>query len=248
MIPKILHYCWFGGNPLPKLAKKCLKSWKKYCSDYEIIEWNEKNFDISSAPLYVKQAYEAKKWAFVSDYVRLYALIHYGGIYLDTDVQILKPLNMFLHHKAFSGFENKKYISTAILACQKNFPLFKQFLDCYYNISFYTDNGEMDLTPNVVRITNICTKKGFVPDNQYQILDGFAIYPDDFFCPKNYITGEIKKTKNTYLIHHFDGSWHGAKQKKYMQDRVKMYKRMKFKENIHNFLAGIYHIFKKQKR
>lgn len=100
MIPKIIHYCWFGGNPLPKLAKKCIRSWKKYCKGYEIREWNESNFDISTAPLYVRQAYEAKKWAFVTDYVRLYVVHEYGGIYLDTDVQIKKKLDDLLQHRA----------------------------------------------------------------------------------------------------------------------------------------------------
>ena len=119
MIPKTIHYCWFGGNPLPKLAKKCIKSWKKYCPDFEIIEWNEANFDISSAPLYVRQAYEAKKWAFVTDYVRLYALTSYGGIYMDTDVEVIKPLDFFLNHDAFSGFESEKSIPTGIMASKK---------------------------------------------------------------------------------------------------------------------------------
>ena len=106
MIPKIIHYCWFGGKPKPELAEKCIESWKKFCPDYEIVEWNEGNFNINSN-LYVKQAYEAKKYAFVTDYVRLYALYTQGGIYMDTDVMVLKPLDEYLNHEAFSGFESK---------------------------------------------------------------------------------------------------------------------------------------------
>ena len=115
MIPKTIHYCWFGGNPLPPLAVKCIKSWKKYCPDYEIIEWSEKNFDVSSAPLYVRQAYEAKKWAFVTDYVRLYAMTTCGGVYMDTDVELVKPIDTYLSHEAFSGFEDDTCIPPIIL-------------------------------------------------------------------------------------------------------------------------------------
>ena len=103
-IPKIIHYCWFGGKPKPELAQKCIKSWKKFCPDYEIMEWNESNFDVTTAPLYVQQAYCLKRWAFVSDYVRLKALVEMGGVYMDTDVEVIKPLDPYLHHEAFAGF------------------------------------------------------------------------------------------------------------------------------------------------
>ena len=105
-IPKIIHYCWFGGGPKPKLAQKCIASWKKYCPDFEILEWNEGNFDVSTAPLYVRQAYEAGRWAFVTDYVRLKALTELGGVYMDTDVEVVKPLEPFLQQEAFAGFEH----------------------------------------------------------------------------------------------------------------------------------------------
>ena len=110
MIPKIIHYCWFGRNPKPKLAEKCIKSWKKYCPEYEIIEWNEDNYDLSSAPLYVRQAYEAKRWAFVTDYIRLQVIYENGGIYLDTDVELRKSLDPLLVHQAYFGFEDEKNI------------------------------------------------------------------------------------------------------------------------------------------
>ena len=130
MIPKIIHYCWFGGNPLSDLAQKCIDSWKKYCPDYEIKEWNESNFDLNSCD-YVREAYQAKKWAFVTDYVRLYAMVTEGGIYMDTDVEVIRPLDSFLSNRAFSGFEDETNIPTGIMACEKGFPLFEELLEEY---------------------------------------------------------------------------------------------------------------------
>ena len=123
MIPKTIHYIWFGGNPLPEDAKRCIDTWKKYCPDYEIKEWNESNFDVAQND-YIKEAYEAKKWAFVSDYARLKVLVEYGGIYMDTDVEVLKPLDRFLSERAFSGFEDADAIPAGIMACEKGFELF----------------------------------------------------------------------------------------------------------------------------
>lgn len=213
MIPKKIHYCWFGGNPLPDLAVKCIESWKKYCPDYEIVEWNEKNFDLTCNK-YVRQAYECKKWAFITDYVRLYAMVTQGGIYMDTDVEVLKNLDIFLNNKAFSGFERENAIPTGIMACEKDFPLFKEFLYEYKERAFIKENGDMDLTTNVTAITNTCLKYGLNLNNQLQKINDFTLYPKDFFCPKNYETGKIECTKNTYTIHHFSGSWHTEKEKK----------------------------------
>ena len=207
MIPKTIHYCWFGRKSKPKLAKKCIKSWKKHCKDYKIIEWNEDNFDISSAPIYVRQAYEAKKWAFVTDYVRLFVMVKYGGIYMDTDVEVIKPLDYFLKHKAFSGFENETQIQTAIMACEQNFPLFKIFLDYYYDVSFFNQDGTINYTTNVSIITDMCLSLGLKQDNSLQVIDGFVLYPRDYFCPIEYYTNILNKTKNTATIHHFSGSW-----------------------------------------
>jgi len=207
MIPKTIHYCWFGGNELPPLAKKCIKSWKKYCKDYKIIRWDETNFDISSAPLYVRQAYEAKKWAFVTDYVRLWAMTKYGGIYMDTDVEVVKPLDQFLKHQAFSGFEDEINIPTGIMACEKNFVLFQKLLHFYDDAVFIKEDGSIDTTNNVEIITDICIEKGLKRNNTFQEIEGFALYPNDFFCPKSYVDGIIRKTENTHTIHHFNASW-----------------------------------------
>ena len=123
MIPKIIHYCWFGYGPKPKLAEKCIRSWKKYCPDYQIIEWNENNFDISACPLYVRQAYEARKWAFVTDYVRLKVIYENGGIYMDTDVELKKNLDNLLPYNAYFGFENYWVIATGLgFGALRDFP------------------------------------------------------------------------------------------------------------------------------
>lgn len=206
MIPKKIHYCWFGGNPLPEEAKKCIESWKKYCPDYELIEWNEENFDINSNQ-YVKEAYESKKFAFVTDYVRLYAMYNFGGIYMDTDVEVVRSLDDFLDNKAFSGFESSNYIPTGIMASEKNFPLFKRFLSYYEDRHFINEDGTLDTTTNTNIITNICKEYGLVLNNQFQVLDGFVLYPSDYFCPFENETGILRKTHNTATIHWFRKSW-----------------------------------------
>lgn len=220
MIPKIIHYCWFGGAPLPELALKCIESWKKYCPNYEIKRWDETNFNLNYND-YVREAYDAKKWAFVTDVVRLYVLVNYGGIYMDTDVEIIKPLDEILKFEAVSGFEDKKNIPTGLMACQKGQKLFTEFLHEYDNIHFMGSDGAYDTTTNVVRITNICRKYGFVPNNKLQSIQNFTIFPKDYFCPKDYKTGEVNITKNTIAIHHFEGSWLTDTQKKVIQDSQK---------------------------
>lgn len=226
-IPKIIHYCWFGNKDKPKLVKKCIKSWKKYLPEYEIIEWNESNFDINSN-LYVKQAYEAGKYAFVSDYVRLYALCSQGGIYMDTDVEVIKPLDSFLKNEAFVGFESIDQIQTAIMACKKGCKIFKEFLDEYKNYNFIKIDGNYDLTPNVVRITNICEKYGIKKDNSLQVVNGLIIYPKTFFCPLNFNNYKSDFSDETYTIHHFAGSWFSEEEKKRIEWIKKYSKRKEF--------------------
>mgnify|MGYP003320684427 CR=1 FL=1 len=224
MIPKIIHYIWFGGKPLPKLAKKCIKSWKKYCPDYKIMRWDENNFDINMFQ-YTKEAYESKKWAFISDVVRLYVLVNYGGIYMDTDVEVIKPLDEFLRHKAFSGFEDSVHIPTGIMACEKGNPIFKELLGDYKGRAYILANGKTDTTTNVVTITNLCLKLGLEQNDNFQIINGFALYPHDWFCPKNCMTNQIELTENSHTIHHFAGSWLDKKiikRKKYYDFFVKI--------------------------
>lgn len=224
MIPKSIHYCWFGGNPKPKLAEKCISSWKRYCNEFEIIEWNEDNFDIESAPLYVKQAYESKKWAFVTDYVRLYALVNYGGIYMDTDVEVIKPLDDILKYEAVSGFESETEVPTGLMGCIKNQPFFLELLREYDDISFIKEDGTLDVTSNVTRITNACLKYGLKQNNTFQTVHGFTLFPKEYFCPKDYGTGKIKKTKNTFTIHHFSGSWISKSDKLMLKESIRVVK------------------------
>jgi len=212
MIPKIIHYCWFGKNPLPELAVKCIESWKKYCPDYEIMEWNEDNFDVEYND-YVKEAYDAGKWAFVSDVARLHALVSFGGIYMDTDVEVIRPLDDLLQYEAFSGFESETDIPTGLMACEKNNKMFIEFLEDYEGKHFLKADGSIDKTTNVTRITNTCLKYGLIPNNQLQCVNGFTLLPRDYLCPKDHKTKKINITDNTYTIHHFDGSWLTAEDK-----------------------------------
>lgn len=208
MIPKIIHYCWFGGNELPKSAQKCIDSWKKYCPDYEIIEHNESNYDISKNT-YMKEAYEAKKWAFVSDVARLDAIYQYGGIYLDTDVELLKPLDPFLNAKGFMGFEDKKQVATGLgFGAEPKSEIVKLMLSDYENIHFVNSENSYDLTPCPVRNTKTLTEIGLIPNGTHQEIQGFVFYPRDVFSPKEHTSGRLKyKTKKTVSIHHYDASW-----------------------------------------
>lgn len=224
MIPKKIHYCWFGRNEMPKLVQKCIASWKKYCPDYEIICWNEENFDINSN-LYVKEAYENKKYAFVTDYVRLFVLYNYGGIYMDTDVEVIKSLDKFLKNKAFSGFENDVSVPTGIMASEAKLNIYKELLDYYNDRHFIKNDGNLDFTSNVTTITKTFEKKGLKKDNTLQTIENFTIYPKEYFCPIDYYTKKKKITENTYTIHWFAGSWISKK------DKIKI--------SVYNFMKNI---------
>lgn len=208
MIPKIIHYVWVGGKPLTPLAERCIESWKKFCPDYEIKRWDETNFDINENA-YCKEAYESKKWAFVSDYIRLKVLYEYGGVYMDTDVEVIKPIDTFLKHPAFSGYENDNHIPTGIMAAEKGNVWIKKNLDYYKDKHFILKNNKLDLTTNVVIIT--CLTKKMYPEvvfnGKYTELDSVVFYPKDFFCPISASTKKCVLTKNTHTIHHFSGSW-----------------------------------------
>lgn len=207
MIPKIIHYCWFGRGEMPALAKKCIASWKKFCPDYELRLWNEDSFDVDSHP-FVKEAYAARKFAFVTDYVRLWALVKEGGIYMDTDVEVLKPLDEFLHHPAFSGFESAEVVPTGIMASEKGGAWATKQLAHYDGKHFLKEDGTPDLTPNTRIITDSMVAEGFVLNNEIQDFKGeIVMYPQDWFCPKNFLTGVVSLTPNSRTIHHNAGSW-----------------------------------------
>lgn len=208
MIPKIIHYCWFGGKPKPELAQKCIESWKKYLPEYELREWNEETFPIKESVRYVREAYKMRKYAFVTDYVRLWALYNYGGIYMDTDVEVLKPLDRFLHHNAFSGFEDNQFVPTGIMGAEKGSVWVKELLDPYAERRFILKGGYIDTQTNTYIITKYMEGKGMPLDDRFHDVEGYvAMYPHDWFCPKSWQTGEITLTYNTHTIHHFAGSW-----------------------------------------
>ena len=207
MIPKKIHYCWFGKGKMPELALKSIESWRVKLPDYELKEWNENSFDINSN-FYVKEAYESRKFAFVTDYVRLYALYTEGGIYMDTDVEVLKNLDSFLDLPAFSGFEDNVHIPTGIMAAEKGSVWAGWQLKYYDDRHFLLPDGTLDLTTNVEIIGRLMGEKGFILRNGlYNFQNIITIFPRDYFCPKSHTTGKIELTQNTYTIHHFAGSW-----------------------------------------
>lgn len=225
-IPKVIHYCWFGKGKKPSMALKCIDSWKKYLPDYKIIEWNEENFDINTN-LYTKQSYNAKKYAFVSDFVRLQVLYEQGGVYMDTDVEVLKNIDEFLEHSAFSGFESNEFIPTGIMGCIKGHSWVKSLLKYYINRPFINNDGTFDLTTNTKTITSITKKEYKLKSGNYkQVLNNeIVIYPSEYFCPKNWLTKELNLTRNTHTIHHFSGSWL-PKNYKYKKFRLKIYSKI----------------------
>lgn len=239
-IPKTIHYCWFGKNPLPSLAMQCIESWKKLCPDFEIKEWNEDNFDLNCNK-YVKQAYESKKWAFVSDYVRLRVLYDFGGIYMDTDVQVVRSLDEFLHLPAFSGFEAENRIPTGIIGSKKKNRWIEELLRDYDNRLFIKPDGNYDLTTNVQLITNT-TKKLYKINlnNSKQSTADVTFYPFEFFCAKSIETGKIMLTNNTYTIHHFSGSWLTSSQK------LKLYLKRIIGQSGMTKLSNIKQLFKSE--
>lgn len=207
MIPKVIHYCWFGRNPKPKSVLKCIESWKKYCPDYKIIEWNEDNFSIEDN-LYCKQAYEAKKWAFATDYARLVIIYNNGGIYLDTDVELIKPWDELLVHNFFIGRQPGFQVNTgAGFGAIKGHPVLKRMIDDYADIPFVKENGEFDLWTCPHRNSQWLFENGLKSDDSYQEVAGVAVYPIEYFSPLDAWTRSLSKTSKTYSIHHCDATW-----------------------------------------
>lgn len=241
MIPKVIHFCWFGHGEKNQIIKKCMKSWKKKCPDFEIIEWNEDNFNVNINQ-FCKEAYREKKWAFVSDYARIWILYNYGGVYLDTDIELLKNIEPLLINKAFTGFEGQDFLQTGIMGCEKNDPIMGLLLEKYETKSFYTEEGKINMTPNVVEFTDIFRQRGLILNDQFQMIDGWAIYPRTYFTPID-PHGNRNKTKNSYTDHHFTSTWE-IKEK---QNLVAMRRSMMFriKKQIYLFYKKIQNICKR---
>ena len=207
MVPKIIHYCWFGGKPIPKKYMKYIKSWKKFFPDYEIKCWNESNFDINCCD-YVKEAYQAKKYAFVSDFARFKILYEEGGIYFDTDVEVIKPFDDILSKGGFMGCETESTINPGLgLAVAPGLPLYKELVEDYYRRHFKNEDGTLNLKTIVEYTTETLKKYGLEDASGIQEVAGVFVYPKDFFNPIDFDTGKIKKTKNTHSVHHYAASW-----------------------------------------
>ncbi len=213
-IPKIIHYCWFGGGNKPELLKKCINSWQKYMPDYQIKEWNEKNFDVKMNR-YCAEAYKERKWAFVSDYARLWIIYNQGGIYLDTDVEIIKNMTSLVENgRGFIGFQNNEEVNTGLgFAAQKYNKCVGKMLKLYDNRSFYKQENVFDLTPcpvsNTVALKMMGLKTGRNNAKSIQKLDGINVYPEEYFNPIHLESGKKRITLNTYTIHHYSNTWGG---------------------------------------
>ena len=211
MIPKRIHCFWFGHGEKNKLIRKCIRSWKKYCPDYQITEWNEDNYDLTTVPTFVRQAIEAGKWAFATDYLRYKVVYDYGGIYLDTDVELVKPLDPFLDETAYFGFESDTnlYVNSGLgFGTEKGHALLRELMAVYETIHFIKDSGQFDIGPCTGRENEVFMKHGLIRNGNDQILDdGVHVFPPDYFCPMNWKTGDVSRTQRTVSIHWYTMSW-----------------------------------------
>ncbi len=230
-IPKVIHYCWFGNNPMPEHLKMYVDNWKRLLNDYQIIEWNEKNFDVNLLP-FTKEAYDARVWAFVSDFVRLYALYHYGGVYLDTDVELIGNFDHLLNNSAFCGFESRYHLGSAVLGSEKGNKWIEDLMNYYNDMHFVKEDGTYDKTANTVYFTEI-TKNHYklILNNKFQNLKNVTIYPRDYFYPDNLYTRKLKLTKNSVAIHHWNKSWCDPKNDTY-KDKIRLMMYQTFGDDI----------------
>lgn len=233
MIPKVIHYCWFGEKPLPEYAVKCINSWKKYCEGYEIIEWNENNFDIHCTQ-YTEEAFNQKRWAFVSDYARLFIIYNEGGIYFDTDVELIKNIDDLRTSQAFFAQEIGGMVATGLgFGAEKGNSIIKLMMDEYVKAIFVLDTGELDLLPCPVRNTKALFELGYQKSGKTQTVMNAIIYAAEYFCPYNYIKNKLDITCNTYSIHHYEGSWDYSAE---IRDKYKIFYRC-FGYHIGHFLC-----------
>ena len=223
MIPKIIHYCWFGRNPLPKSAIRCIDSWRKYLPGYEIKEWNEDNFDVNIIP-YTQEAYQAKKYAFVSDYARFWILYHYGGLYFDTDVEVIKPMDSIIEKGSFMGVEAGAAGAVAPglgLGATPRLDLYKELLDYYSTLHYCNGAGQWDGETVVGHTTKILCRNGLQMTGELQEVSGIWIYPADYFCPMDHTNGITTISPRTVSIHHYDASWRDHRSWRYILHLMK---------------------------
>lgn len=219
MIPQKIHYCWFGGKPLPKSALKCIASWRKFLPDYEIVEWNERNFDFRSIP-YISDAYDAGKYAFVSDYARFKILYEHGGLYFDTDVELIRPIDDIIRQGAFMGFEadfspeNVGGVNPGLgLGVEAGNPIYGELLEKYKNLKFRNPDGSLNLVTIVKYTTDLLIEYGLESNADIQMVEGISVYPKEYFNPFDMKEGRPRLTKNTRSIHWYSSSWESKSQK-----------------------------------
>ena len=241
MIPKKIHYIWLGGKEEPEILKKCKMTWEKFCQDYEIIRWDEANLNLDCCK-YCREAYDSKKYAFASDVLRFDVLYNEGGIYLDVDVEVLKPLDELLSYECFMGFEHKEALNPGlIMGAQKNCSVVKELFDSYKDDDFVLDDGSFNLNTICTRTTNYFKNKGLKLDNTRQTIDGVEIFPTEYFCPINPITNKKRITKETFAVHLYFASWFSRKAK--LKNSIK-----KFFNFITNGNFGVWVYKHKQKK
>ena len=218
MIPKIIHYCWFGRGEKPELAKKCIASWRRFCPDFEIREWNEDNCGDLAIP-FMAEAYAAKKYAFVSDVMRLVVLEQYGGVYFDTDVEVLRDISPLLEDEGFIGFENDHYVASGLtIAAQAHHPVIRAMIAEYKTLHFLNPDGSINAVGCPRLNSDVMERFGLVRNGQEQLVAGIHVYPEDYFNPMDSTTGKLTKTEHTYSIHWYSMSW----MEKSTQIRVKI--------------------------
>lgn len=228
MIPKVIHYCWFGGAALSDKETACIDSWKKFLPDYEIRRWDESNFNVS-ANRYAKEAYDRKKWAFVSDYARFKILYEYGGLYFDTDVELIKPIDDIIEKGAFFGLERTNNAScyNAIapglgMGAEKGNAIYREILDYFEKASFINPDGSDNTTTIVHTVTEIFSRHGFSSSENIQVIHDIYLYPPEYFAPMEYYTGDLFITENTRSIHHYAASWFTPEQKRLLETQHKL--------------------------
>lgn len=229
-IPKVIHYCWFGKSEMPDEFKGYIETWKKFCPDYEIKLWDESNYDIGKDS-YMQEAYEHKKWGFVSDYARLDIIYNEGGIYLDTDVEIVRSLDELLENEAFCGIEtgSPNVASGLGFGAEKGHPIIKRMLDEYKGLSIVDEEGNLNLILCPELNTRPLLEMGYAPSEEIQTLyyegSSITVYPGVYFCPKDFATRNLALDKRSFSIHHYAATWFSKQEKDYYEKRVEMVSR-----------------------
>lgn len=245
-IPRKIHYCWFGGNPLDDKAVRCIESWRKYFPDYEIIQWNESNFDINSSD-FASKAYIDRKWAFVSDVARLQILYDHGGLYFDTDVEVISSYDDILSFDAdgFMGFEKTNQVNSGLgFGSVKGSHFIKTLLSEYDKIDYDAHKDNLSSVACTVLTTNLLGQHGLAIANQIQIINNFVLFPCDYFSPIDYFTGELRLTENSHSIHWYNSSWQSSYEREEFKKRQKLYRFIG--KNMTDILLGIFSCIKKE--